>query len=159
MVLFLFPLSYSCSRTSWLSSVCVLGGWQCAVTHTTRICLLWGGWPVMKASYSRSVRTGISLELQRHSLCPSCPIRDALSRAGHWLKQVEEEGWTGHWTNAVGCNSEVLRITTTGLGEGEDRKAIIISEAIMRHSKGSNPSDKESYCICLFFLFSDEQCF
>lgn len=74
----------------------------------------------MKASYSRSVTTGISLMLQQHRLRPPSPSKAALSRAGHTVRGTEGVNgfWGGQGETAGGCKSGLFGKITDLAGWG-----------------------------------------
>lgn len=72
----------------------------------------------MKASYSRSVTTGISAVLQQHLLRCLSPSRAALSRAGHTVRGMEGVNDATAGVEVEACDSGLIgRITDLGNSE------------------------------------------
>lgn len=50
---------------------------------------------MIRASYSRSVTTGITVALQQHRRCPPSPRKAALSKTGHAAQEGEDLNSSG----------------------------------------------------------------
>ena len=71
-----------------------------------------------KASYSRSVTTGITVVLQQHRLRPPSPSMAALNRGGHTVRGMDgvNDDWAGQWVTTDSPDNSGLFGIITDLG-------------------------------------------
>lgn len=63
---------------------------------------------MIRASYSRSVTTGIIVALQQHRRCPPSPRKAALSKTGHAVQEGEDLNSSGAAEHCKTALSDII---------------------------------------------------